>query len=55
MTGSKIGCYSGNWDFVDYANFKADGKINPRIRKIFTKKMRNYLKKETFRLIKEVA
>lgn len=48
MTGWKIGLASSPcFDFVDYADHKCDGKMNKRIQRIYTKKMRNWIKKQT--------
>lgn len=53
MTGKKIGHFSAQgWEFCDYMDHKSNGdKMKERTRRNYTKKMRNFIKKETRSLI----
>jgi hypothetical protein len=54
MTGRKLNVLSAPcWDFVDYKDHKRDGKVLKWIQRIFTKKTRNMIKRNTSREIRE--
>ena len=54
MTGNKIGGYAAGWDFVDFKVCKGVKKSNTERRKL-NKRMRNFLKRDTAKMIMEVA
>ena len=54
MTGNKIGGYAAGWDFVDFKVCKGVKKSNTERRKL-NKRMRNFLKRDAARMIKDVA
>lgn len=54
MTGNKIGGYAAGWDFADFKVCKGVKKSNTERRKL-NKRMRNFLKRDAARMIKDVA
>jgi hypothetical protein len=54
MTGNKIGGYAAGWDFADFKVCKGVKKSENE-RRTLNKCMRNFLKRDTAKLIKEVA
>ena len=54
MTGNKLNVLSAQgWDFADYKDHKRDGKVLKWIQRIYTKKTRNMIKRNTSHEIRE--
>ena len=53
ITGKKIGHYaSQGWSFCDYLDHKSDGHpMKKTDRRSYTKKIRNFLKKDTEKIL----
>ena len=54
MTGNKIGGYAAGWDFVDFKVCKGVKKSNTERRQL-NKRMRNSLKRDEAKMIKDAA
>lgn len=55
MTGNKIGGYAAGWDFVDFKVVCKGVKKSNTERRQLNKRMRNFLKREAAKMIKDAA
>jgi hypothetical protein len=54
MTGNKIGGYAAGWDFADFKVCKGVKK-SENDRRTLNKRMRNFLKRDAAKMIKDIA